>query len=159
MINSMNLEARLEKYAISIFRCDPQSVHGIQHWKNVYENGMLICKHTDADPVVATCFAYLHDSCRIDDGGDLEHGPRAADMLAGLRDDLLADLNGGQVELLEYAIRFHTDGRTHTDPTIGCCWDSDRLDLGRVGIIPEELLMSTDVGREICRCGSRKLYG
>jgi hypothetical protein len=33
------------------------------------------------------------------------------------------------------------------NPTIGCCWDADRLDLSRVGIEPDTELMSTDAGR------------
>lgn len=39
-------------------------------------------------------------------------------------------------------------GLTTTNPTIGCCWDADRLDLGRVGIEPDPELMSTDAGRK-----------
>ncbi len=27
----------------------------------------------------------------------------------------------------------HTDGKTSDDPTIGACWDADRLDLCRLG--------------------------
>jgi len=36
---------------------------------------------TGADETVIRLFALLHDSCRLDDGADLLHGPRAADML------------------------------------------------------------------------------
>ncbi|TML82741.1 MAG: hypothetical protein E6G09_09645, partial [Actinobacteria bacterium] len=39
-------------------------------------------------------------------------------------------------------------GLTTTNPTIGCCWDADRLDLGRVGIEPDPELMSTIAGPE-----------
>ena len=43
------------------------------------------------------------------------------------------------------------DGETTTDPTIGCCWDADRLDLGRVGIEPEAEYQSTVAAREMVR--------
>ena len=36
---------------------------------------------------------------------------------------------------------------TTDDPTIGTCWDADRLDIGRVGIIPHERFMSTAAGK------------
>jgi hypothetical protein len=35
-----------------------------------------------------------------------------------------------------------------TDPTVGVCFDADRLDLGRVGIEPDPELMSTEAGRK-----------
>jgi hypothetical protein len=57
-------------------------------------------------------------------------------------------------ELLHYACMRHTDGEQHENATIGTCWDADRLDLGRVGIIPSPELMSTDFGREIAKYGS-----
>ena len=30
---------------------------------------------------------------------------------------------------------------------VGTCWDADRLDIGRVGIVPHERYMSTAAGR------------
>ena len=56
-------------------------------------------------------------------------------------------LEPDRLALLEYAIRHHTGGRTSDDPTIGTCWDADRLDIGRVGIIPHQRYMSTKPGR------------
>jgi hypothetical protein len=46
-----------------------------------------------------------------------------------------------------YACVRHTDGETTTDPTIGCCWDADCLDLDRVGIKPEAEYLSTMAGK------------
>ena len=62
------------------------------------------------------------------------------------------------MDLLGYAIRHHTGGKVSEDPTIGACWDSERLDLGRVGIIPVGTMMSTRPGKEIARIGSKRLY-
>jgi len=37
--------------------------------------------------------------------------------------------------------------------SIGTCWDADRLDLGRVGVIPSVNFMSTPAGKEVVRVG------
>jgi hypothetical protein len=60
----------------------------------------------------------------------------------------ILDLDAGQMEKLVLACRTHTDGTTSSDPTVGACFDADRLDLGRVGIEPDPDLMSTEAGRK-----------
>jgi uncharacterized protein len=137
---------RVRGYAESVFALGPYSVHGPDHWKRVETVGLEICRETGVDETVVRLFALLHDSCRLDDGADLQHGPRAADMLGRIVGDLLT-LESERLELLEYAIRHHTGGRVSDEPTIGTCWDADRLDIGRVGIIPHERYMSTAPGK------------
>jgi uncharacterized protein len=61
-----------------------------------------------------------------------------------------------QSDLLVYACTWHTDGLHHDDATIGTCWDADRLDIERAGVIPNAKFMSTDSGREIGNHGSIK---
>jgi hypothetical protein len=34
------------------------------------------------------------------------------------------------------------------DPTIGACWDADRLNLWRLGRRPDDRLLSTDTARD-----------
>jgi uncharacterized protein len=128
------------------------SVHGPDHWHRVEVVGLELCEETGADETVVRLFATLHDSCRQDDGADLLHGPRAADMLGEIAGELFT-LEPNRLELLEYAIRHHTGGQTSDEPTIGTCWDADRLDIGRVGIIPRERYMSTEPGRRRARHG------
>jgi uncharacterized protein len=142
------LLTKVINYATSIFRCGSASIHGLSHWQRVENSARLICKDTSADLTVVCFFAYLHDACRLNDGGDLQHGPRAADRLSQIPEDI-AVLNEPQLYLLDRAIRYHTEGNTSNDPTIGACWDADRLDLGRVGITPSSNLMSTKPGKEI----------
>jgi uncharacterized protein len=36
-------------------------------------------------------------------------------------------------------------------PTIGTCWDADRLDLGRVGARPDPKYMSTEARKRAAR--------
>lgn len=147
---------RIRSEAETVFRCGVDSIHGFAHWRMVEDSFLLIAEANGADRLVGRLFAILHDCCREDDGADPLHGPRAATLIrewsARLR------LSPEQEDLLVFAVLHHTDGETSDDPTIGACWDADRLDLGRVGIIPAPLYMSTSTGREIARLGSIYLY-
>ena len=96
-------------------------------------------------------FAYLHDSCRVDDGEDLQHGPRAAKFIDTLRTNLLKDICDDDIHLLKEACRLHTVAEKTGNPTIDACFDADRLDLGRVGIIPDPARLATEKGKEIAR--------
>ena len=53
------------------------------------------------------------------------------------------ELNATRVELLVDACTRHDKGQVDDDPTVGLCWDSDRLNLWRVGITPKARLLST----------------
>ena len=122
--------------------------HGVDHWDRVYNNGQRLLTH-EVRPIVVGLFAYLHDSCRIDDGEDLDHGPRAADYIEVIRDSLLKEVCDEDIELLKKACRLHTVVEKTGNPTIDACFDADRLDLGRVGIDPDPDRMATEKGKEI----------
>ena len=139
--------ARIRRHAESIFACGPHSIHGPDHWRRVEDAGLELARDSGADETLVRLFAILHDSCRQNDGGDSHHGPRAADMLGSLVPDLFT-LEPRRLALLEHAIRHHPGGRTSVDPTIGTCWDAERLDLGRAGIRPHERYMSTLAARK-----------
>ena len=66
-------------------------VHGIEHWRRVERNGLLLATE-DVNTKVVRLFAYFHDHKRMDDGWDLSHGQRAAENLDNLRTTLLSDL-------------------------------------------------------------------
>ena len=91
-------------------------------------------------------FVYLHDKCRLDNWTDIEHGVRAADMLSTIRNTILRDFTDEEVSLLERACRYHTTEHRTGNPTIDVCFDADRLDLGRVGIVPNPKRMATEQG-------------
>ncbi len=140
--------AGIRDYVKSVFSCGPHSIHGPVHWQRVETFGVKIAQHSGADLAVVRLFALLHDACRQNDGEDLEHGPRAAAMLHRIVPSVFS-LDPKRFGLLEHAIRHHTSGLVSEDPTIGTCWDADRLDIGRVGITPTPEYMSTDCGREM----------
>ncbi len=50
-----------------------------------------------------------------------------------------------------YGCRLHTIEHKTGNPTIDACFDSDRLDLWRVGIIPDPDRLATEKGKEIAR--------
>jgi uncharacterized protein len=129
------------------------SIHGPAHWRRVERNGLLLASRTGADVTVVRLFALFHDSRRENDCADEGHGARGAEYAGALR-GVLYDLSEDRFKLLHEACVWHTDGRRHGDPTVGTCWDADRLDLGRVGVIPSPDFMSTDFGRQIAESGS-----
>lgn len=133
---------------MSIFKCGAQSIHGPSHWQRVDAFGLNIAKTSGADLTVVRLFALLHDSCRQHDGADLDHGPRAAEMLNRIVPSVFA-LDRGRFDLLKEAIRLHTSGLTTNEPTLGTCWDADRLDIVRVGLTPSAQYMSTVAGKDI----------
>ena len=124
--------------------------HGIEHWDRVYRNGQLLIT-PEVRPVVVGLFAYLHDSCRENDGYDWEHGPRAAVFIDTLRKTLLKDVGDEDVHLLKEACRLHTSAHRTGNPTIDACFDADRLDLGRVGVTPDPDRMATEKGKELAK--------
>ena len=137
---------RVREHAQELFECGQYSVHGLTHWRRVETIALDLARETGADRTVVRLFALLHDCCRKNDGGDPDHGPRAADMLASMFGRVFT-IDPDRLCLLEQAIRYHTAGHTSDDPTIGTCWDADRLDLGRVGKRPNEKYMSTAPGK------------
>lgn len=122
--------------------------HGIEHWDRVYRNGQLLAA-SDVNSLVVGLFAYLHDFCRDSDGDDLQHGPRAAAFVDDVRYELLWDVSDEEIALLKEACRFHTTSQRTGNSTIDACFDADRLDLGRVGIIPDPDKMATDRGKAL----------
>lgn len=120
--------------------------HGVAHWARVLENGLRLAEETGANVEVVSLFAVFHDSRRINQFTDPDHGPRAAELAAELRGNVF-DLDDREFRLLHKACHGHTHERNHPDVTVQTCWDSDRLDLGRVGIMPHPSRLCTEVAK------------
>jgi uncharacterized protein len=124
--------------------------HGERHWRTVGANGLWLAESLDgADRHVIFLFALLHDSMRENEYRDPQHGPRAAAFAGELQGSGLLGLSAEQFELLRHACAEHADGLVSSDPTVGACWDADRLDLPRVGVVPRPDLFSTDRARTV----------
>jgi uncharacterized protein len=135
------------KFILDQFPMKPQGIHGIFHWARVFENGLRLAGETGARLDVIEHFALLHDSRRLNDWGDHDHGPRAATFIASLREQWI-DLDEEGYDWLVQAVKGHTNGSCDADVTVQTCWDADRLDLKRVGISPLPSRLCTLPARE-----------
>ena len=104
----------------------------------------LLAKAEGANLKVVELFCLLHDSQRQNESIDPQHGYRAAQFAKKLK-GVWFDADSKEMELLEEALAYHSDGYIKGDITVQVCWDADRLDLGRVGIkpIPSRLCTAT----------------
>ena len=126
-------------------------VHGIEHWHQVEYNGMLLAKKTGADMDVVRLFAIFHDSRRLDDAYDREHGARGAEFAKHCREEKRFELDDERFDWLYKACELHTIQPRTGIVTIDTCFDADRLDLGRVGFPLNPAKMATDWGAKIAQ--------
>ena len=133
----------------SQFKLNLNGDHGIRHWNRVAEIGVYLAKQTGANIQVVDLFAYLHDAKREDELFDPEHGQRAAGYAKELYDSGVIGITPDQMDQLAIACRDHNNSSaTSQDITIQTCWDADRLDLWRVGIIPDPTHLFTDFAKQ-----------
>jgi len=125
-----------------------RGTHGVLHWARVLENGLRLAKINGADEEVIALFALFHDSRRVNESRDDGHGLRGAELAQSLRGTLIS-LEDSRFDLLFQACDLHTEGLTEGDPTLLACWDADRLDLGRVRIMPEPERLCTNAARDL----------
>lgn len=140
----------LQKHVLS-HRIFESELHGIEHWKQVERNGLLVAAETGADVTIIRLFALFHDSKRADDGFDREHGSRGAEFAKTCFEEHRFDISQEQFDKLYHACKFHTTEPRSGDATIDTCYDADRLDLGRVGIKLDPNKMATDFGARIAQ--------
>ena len=124
-------------------------VHGEDHWRRcaLVALWLVSCLGpavASLDPLVVFCFALMHDSQRLTDGNDTWHAFRAAH----LAEELLGAggiLSEEQLTTLVFALERHNMRERSADPTVGVCWDADRLCLPRVGTRIDRRYLSTRV--------------
>ena len=141
------------------------NIHGLEHWQRVERNVQLLST-PNTNILVARLFAYFHDACRLECVNrpqfsesssnveklkqerqhEAEHGIKAAKLVKSLRNSLLDSLSDEEVEMLAKACELHTTTLRTDNPTIDICFDADRLDLWRCGIIPSSYKMATTTG-------------
>lgn len=145
MVETLNvtelIEAVLTEYALPW-----DGPHGVLHWGRVLENGLRLADATGVSRDIVTLFAVFHDSRRFNEGFDPDHGMRGAQLAERFRGQLF-DLDDRDFELFQFACFWHTDEVHHDNPSIQCCWDADRLDLGRVGMEPDPEFLNTEAAK------------
>ncbi|MDK9789967.1 hypothetical protein [Vibrio sp. D431a] len=141
--NPDTVDAILDRFEFNLVR----SEHGILHWCRVMSNGLHLASLDDrVNRQVVFWFALFHDCCRENEYEDPLHGSRAAAFIEEFKDELF--LNRDDIEILKEACATHSDG-THSDnPTIAACHDADRLDLARVGIVPDAKYLTSENAKD-----------
>lgn len=142
------LDDPLTEHLIDSFSLHRRGIHGFGHWSRVMREGLRLASIAGANHRVIAWFSLLHDLWRVDEGSDPRHGERAAEEVENLVDQGLLALDTRAADQLIEAIRGHSRGELHADPTIACCWDADRLDLVRLGVCPDWSRLSTHAARE-----------
>ena len=138
----------LRLFSMSRWPEDMGRTHGVEHWDRVAKFGsMLYQEGADMDVILA--FAYLHDAERMHNGRDINHGQRASGLIDAIRHTQLEALSDEQIAKLKRACKLHTIQHRTGDLTIDICFDADRMDLPRVGIIPSPKRMATKKGAEL----------
>ncbi|PQJ27439.1 hypothetical protein [Rubritalea profundi] len=125
------------------------SVHGLQHWQRVERNGLFLSEREGGDDLVVSLFALFHDSQRLNDFEDPEHGSRGATLATEFYDQGRLCISEAQLQTLTEACRDHTESIYSDNATIRCCWDGDRLDLTRISVIPDSEMLNTATAKEI----------
>jgi uncharacterized protein len=126
-------------------------IHGRRHYANVMAAGIELAAHFNLNPKLFKYFAYLHDSCRENEGYDPQHGPRAADYIDSIKD--LIDLCQAERWMLQSACTLHTsakpwDGYKYTLYE-KACFDSDRSDIIRTGLAVDPKYLFTSKAKEL----------
>jgi len=137
------------RHHINNFFLDADNIHGFPHWLRVAYNGLMLADNENVSDNIVVLFAFFHDIKRFDDGFDPDHGQRGSDYLLGRANYLNKNISREEIELAAKACATHTDGLITGVKEIGVCWDADRLDLYRVGLIPKDLYLSTDTARTL----------
>ena len=147
----------LVEFLRSDFALDWRGIHGSPHWARVLNNGTILGKAEGARLDVITLFAFLHDHKRIHDSHDTEHGKLAVESAKNLR-GVFFKIDDTGFDLLCEAMENHSDGVVTGDITVKCCYDADRLDLGRVGIMPKPIYLCTETAKSIiAECYERSI--
>ena len=133
------------------FKIDYYGDHGINHWRRVYRNTQILSTYYNIESEVFELFALLHDSKRHDEFEDRHHGVRAAGFVQKLLREGTISLNEQDAERLLYVSANHTQSNKNdplfNDLIVQICFDSDRLDIGRVGYVVESAYLATEYAK------------
>ena len=122
-------------------------IHGFKHWRTVEKNGLYLSQFNNGAPLVISHFAYFHDCMRVNEQRVDSHGIRGGKY--ALKNKDMLELTDEQLHTLYRACAGHTGGRNPSCDTIACWWEADRLDIRRVGIVPDLQWFYSDAAIEM----------
>lgn len=141
------LSDRIINLVVHNYKLDILGRHGIIHWARVRYNGLLLAKYLNINTDIIEYFSILHDSKRETEKLDKNHGQRSANFISEIRDKYIT-LNDHDFKILYEACLGHNTTKFHENLTIQVCWDADRLDLLRAGIVPAPEYMNTQLAKD-----------
>ena len=154
--HSLLFEKVSNEFALSL-----EGIHGVKHWIQVYHYTQFLAKSYNIESEVFLLFSLLHDSKRENEYEDIEHGIKAARSIEAYQNQGLILLSNEDTERLIFACANHTKAdKSHPlyqDLVVQICLDADKLDIGRVGVIPHESHFLTDVAKKIVKNSTSKL--
>jgi uncharacterized protein len=124
------------KKIIDEFYIKDSFIHGTPHWSRVFYYGHLLSELNDYDKENIAFFSIFHDSKRLNDHEDPEHGLRGAEFFKTF--DKIIKIKPEQKEIIYEACKVHNYLKQSDSLEVGLCLDSDRLDLWRVGVNPHD---------------------
>ena len=125
------------------YALDVEGIHGINHWIRVERNALQLAESEGVESDIFSLFALFHDARRQNEARDKEHGKHGAMLARELHTQGDFPLSADELDRLCYACEHHTDQKHNADPIIGICWDADRLDLTRIGTVPNPLYLNS----------------
>ena len=152
------------------YRCCEGSTHGRQHWAQVHKLVLALSEQLQLKPWAQACvevFAWTHELARKNDATEEQHSLESSEYFLRISSRIFPELDTRQRKLIALAIAHHADGTTAWEhildkgnpiadledsclaDILGCCWDADRLDLLRMGVIPESKIMSTSAWQAV----------
>lgn len=135
------------------FKVDFYGIHGIYHWFYVYKNTQKLTDYYNINSSVPKLFSILHDSKRVSELRDINHGPRAANFIKELYVNDILNINENDFERLIFACSNHTkldkSNPLADDIIVQICLDSDKLDITRVGKIVDSDYLFTPYAKEL----------
>ena len=137
--------AVLRKY----FRLSWRGHHGAPHWARVCINAKILAQKEGANTKVAHYFGLFHDMARASEYTDDGHGLRSATLLKSLGGADFLKLTDDEFAELCDAMALHSDHQPTGTITQKVCWDADRLDLWRIGIMPDPDRLFTESARQL----------
>lgn len=144
------LEQReITKVLKETFQLNWRGYHGASHWARVRHNSKILATAYTANQAILHYFSLFHDIARINEGRDKGHGLRAAKFLAEKGGAIWLGLTSVEYKELIEAITLHSEPYPCGTITQQICWDSDRLDLWRIGTMPDPDRLFTDRAIEL----------
>jgi len=135
------------------FKLDLYGDHGIYHWQRVFLNTQKLAKYYNVTSEIFELFSILHDSKRENEYQDINHGKRASEFVKELIERKYIKLDTIDEQRLIYACVNHTKpdmtNLLYNDIIVQICFDADKMDIERVGIIPDKKYFLTQYAKEL----------